>query len=162
MSQEIIEELILFFHSFLVGVLIALFYDVLIIFRRMIRHGSIWISLEDFFFWLICAWCVFLFLIEDNNGILRWFAIAGALLGVLLYKKTVSKCFINIMSTIGKRVLHILYLVVEKIFTPINAGKCYIFGKSKRWKRRCGKLLYSLKKRLTVGIKLLRITLCKR
>ena len=173
MSQEITEELLLFFHSFLTGIIMAVFYDGLLIIRRVIRHGQFWISLEDFFFWLICAWGVFLFLVEENNGILRWFAVGGAILGAFLYKKTVSKCYINIMSTIGKSILHILYLVVQKIMTPINAGKAciyrlfytlfmgYIYRKSKRLEHRNIKLLRSLKKRLTVGIKLLKITLCK-
>ena len=56
---------------------------------------------------------------------------------------------------------HILYLVVQKIMTPINAGKACIYRKSKRLEHRNIKLLRSLKKRLTVGIKLLKITLCK-
>ena len=157
MSQEITEELLLFFHSFLTGIIMAVFYDGLLIIRRVIRHGQFWISLEDFFFWLICAWGVFLFLVEENNGILRWFAVGGAILGAFLYKKTVSKCYINIMSTIGKSILHILYLVVQKIMTPINAGKACIYRKSKRLEHRNIKLLRSLKKRLTVGIKLLKI-----
>lgn len=161
MSQEITEELLLFFHSFLTGIIMAVFYDGLLIIRRVIRHGQFWISLEDFFFWLICAWGVFLFLVEENNGILRWFAVGGAVLGAFLYKKTVSKCYINIMSTIGKSILHILYLVVQKIMTPINVGKACIYRKSKRLEHRNIKLLRSLKKRLTVGIKLLKITLCK-
>ena len=122
MSQEITEELLLFFHSFLTGIIMAVFYDGLLIIRRVIRHGQFWISLEDFFFWLICAWGAFLFLVEENNGILRWFAVGGAILGAFLYKKTVSKYYINIMSTIGKSILHILYLVVQKIMTPINPG----------------------------------------
>ena len=63
MSQEITEELLLFFHSFLTGIIMAVFYDGLLIIRRVIRHGQFWISLEDFFFWLICAWGVFLFLV---------------------------------------------------------------------------------------------------
>ena len=153
MSQEITEELLLFFHSFLTGIIMAVFYDGLLIIRRVIRHGQFWISLEDFFFWLISAWGVFLFLVEENNGILRWFAVGGAILGAFLYKKTVSKCYINIMSTIGKSILHILYLVVQKIMTPINAGKACIYRKSKRLEHRNIKLLRSLKKRLTVGIK---------
>ena len=144
MSQEITEELLLFFHSFLTGIIMAVFYDGLLIIRRVIR-----------------AWGVFLFLVEENNGILRWFAVGGAILGAFLYKKTVSKCYINIMSTIGKSILHILYLVVQKIMTPINVGKACIYRKSKRLEHRNIKLLRSLKKRLTVGIKLLKITLCK-
>lgn len=155
------EELLLFFHSFLTGIVMALLYDGLLILRRVLRHGQFWISLEDFFFWLICAFGVFLFLIEENNGILRWFAVGGAVLGAFLYKKTISECYINIMSTIGKSILHILYLVVRKILTPINAGKSYIYKKSKRFGHRNIKILRSLKKRLTVCIKLLKITLCK-
>ena len=155
------EELLLFSHFFLTGIVMAVFYDGLLIIRRVIHHGQFWISLEDFFFWLVCAFGVFFFLVEENNGILRWFAVSGAVLGAFLYKKTISECYINIMSTIGKSILHILYLVVQGIQTPINAAKFCIYRKSKRLEHRNMKMLRSLKKRLTVCIKLLRITLCK-
>ena len=85
MSQEITEELLLFFHSFLTGIIMAVFYDGLLIIRRVIRHGQFWISLEDFFFWLICAWGGFLLLVGENYGFLRWVAVGGAILLSLIY-----------------------------------------------------------------------------
>lgn len=161
MSQEIWGELTLFFDSFLIGVGMALIYDGLLILRRVIPHKLFWVSMEDFFFWLLCALTVFVLLVEKNDGILRWFAVCGALLGVLLYKKSVSKSYINVMSTIFKKLFKLLYLVVTKFMTPINAGKCRIFRQSRRFRHRMEKRIQSLKKRLTVCIKLLKITLCK-
>lgn len=162
MSQEILEELLLFFNAFLIGVGMAFLYDGFLISRRVIPHKLFWISIEDFFFWLFAALVIFLLLVEKNDGILRWFAVCGALLGALLYKKSISRFFVNIMSTVLEKLLHILYLVVKKFSTPINAGKQRIFNKSKRFRYRSKKRLRYLKKRLTQGIKLLKITLCKR
>lgn len=161
MSQEILQELNLFWDSFLIGIIIALIYDGLLILRRVIPHKLFWVSVEDFLFWLCCALTVFILLVEKNDGILRWFAVCGALLGVLLYKKSVSSMYINVMSTIIGRLLQLLYLVVKKISTPINAGKRRVFKQSRRFHHRMGKRKQSLKKRLTVCIKLLKITLCK-
>lgn len=161
MSQEILQELNLFLDSFLIGIIIALVYDGLLILRRVIPHKLFWVSMEDFLFWLCCALAVFILLVEKNDGILRWFAVCGALLGVLLYKKSVSNIYINVMSTILKKLLQLLYLVVAKLLQPINAGKRRIFKQSKRIGHRMGKRTQSLKKRLTVCIKLLKITLCK-
>ena len=111
----------------------AVFYDGLLIIRRVIRHGQFWISLEDFFFWLICAWGVFLFLVEENNGILRWFAVGGAILGAFLYKKTVSKCYINIMSTIGKSIKG-CYQLIKRCETGSWIGSLFrIYLVSLQW-----------------------------
>ena len=83
MSQNIVNEITFFLHSLLMGMAISLVYDVFLILRRLIRHNLLMISMEDMIFWIACAIGVFYMLYEENNGILRWFAVFGATIGMI-------------------------------------------------------------------------------
>ena len=100
MSQNIMNEITFFAHSFLLGIVITIAYDGFVVLRRVIRHNLVMISLEDMIFWIACAIGVFYMLVEENNGILRWFAVFGATLGMLVYKESVSDFFVKTASTL--------------------------------------------------------------
>lgn len=161
MSQSIIDEVTFLLHSFLMGILITFVYDGFIILRRLIRHNLFLISLEDLIFWIACAIGVFYMLYEENNGILRWFAVFGAALGMAAYKKSVSPFLIKIISMIIERIFHGLFCIFHFLFKPVRfAGRKVCKGTSavsKKGKKagRC------LKKKLTERMNLLKITLCK-
>lgn len=55
------------------------------IFRRIVPHGAIWIGVEDFCYWLLCTAAVFLMLYQENDGMIRGFAIGGVIFGMILY-----------------------------------------------------------------------------
>lgn len=161
MSQSIIDEVTFFFHSFLMGIAITFVYDGFIILRRLIRHNMFLVSLEDMVFWIACAIGVFYMLYEENNGILRWFAVLGAALGMIAYKKSVSGLIVNIVSTAIERIVHIFFCVVRFVLKPVRflVGKVCRFirfftGKGKK----AGKYL---KNRLTGKLKLLKMVISK-
>lgn len=85
-------------HSFWFGIYITFIYDIIRIIRRVIRHGKLWISIEDLCFWIYCGIEIFLLLKRESNGILRWYAVAGALTGMLLYRKLISRFLIKYVS----------------------------------------------------------------
>ena len=85
-------------HSFWFGIYITFIYDIIRIIRRVIRHGKLWISIEDFCFWVYCGIEIFLLLNRESNGILRWYAVAGALTGMFLYRRLISRFFIKYVS----------------------------------------------------------------
>ena len=162
MSQNIIGEVTFLLHSILLGIIITSAYDVFLILRRLFRHNALLISLEDMIFWMACAIGVFYMLYEENNGILRWFAVFGAMIGMIVYKKTVSSMIVNVMSTIIDHVFKVLFNILRFLFRPI----CFvekkirsILRKSRRKSLRIGKYI---KNKLTRRLKLLKITLCKR
>ena len=68
MSPEIELEICFLFHSFLMGILITVLYDVLRIVRRIIPHNIVAVSLEDFLYWIFCSILVFLMLIRKITG----------------------------------------------------------------------------------------------
>ena len=161
MSQSIIDEVTVLLHSFLMGILITFVYDGFIIMRRLIRHNLFLISVEDLIFWIACAIGVFYMLYEENNGILRWFAVFGAALGMAAYKKSVSPFLVKIITMVIERIFHGLFCILRFLFKPVRfaggkvrGGACAVSKKGKK-AGRC------LKKKLTERVNLLKITLCK-
>lgn len=161
MSQGIVQEITFFLHSVLMGLIITFAYDWILIFRRLFRHGKFWVSVEDFIYWFICGVSVFYMLYKENNGVLRWFAVVGAAIGMLFYKLTIKDRFVNIMSTYIHKIMWFVFRVIQVMLKPL---KC-LFSAVRRFvrflKKRLKKVKEFIKKRLTVFIKTLRIVLCK-
>lgn len=162
MSQNIVNEITFFLHSLLMGMAISLVYDVFLISRRLIRHNLLMISMEDMIFWIACAIGVFYMLYEENNGILRWFAVFGATIGMIAYKKTISPLFIHGVSFLLRGFFHIFKKIIDFLLKPVRAiwrKVRYTLCVSSKKGRKVGK---HLKNKLTGRLKLLKITLCKR
>ena len=161
MSQEIIQEVTFFVHSVIMGVAITFVYDWLLILRRLIKHDIIGISVEDLIFWFACGIGVFYMLYRENNGILRWFAILGAIIGMWIYKIAISKRFVNLMSTFIYKILRFISHIIQIVLKPIKWLVSKLFKFVDFGKGKCKKIHKYLKNKLTVCIKMLKIVLCK-
>ena len=161
MGQNIVDEVTFLGHSIVLGVVITFVYDGFLILRRLIKHNMLLISLEDMIFWIACAIGVFYMLYEENNGILRWFAVLGATLGMIAYKASISSFVVKGISMIIERVCHVVFCVLRVLLGPVRflgrkLGRFFVF--SGRKGKKAGKCV---KKKLTGKLKLLKITLCK-
>lgn len=116
MSISVWKEIEFLIHSIIFGICITFAYDWLRIIRNIWKHNVIAISMEDAIYWIFCSIFVFMTLHRENNGILRWFVIIGAIIGMFLYKLTVSQIFIKILTKIGKR----LRWATQKIKKPTS------------------------------------------
>lgn len=143
MSGEILGEMDFLLHSACLGVMITVLYDVIRIFRRLIRHRNFWVSVEDLLFWVVCAVCMFALLYRENNGVLRWFVVLGAAAGMLLYRATVSRLFVSAAVAGGGFLLERLGRLLRFLTRPL---------------RKSGRFL---KNQLTKGWKMFKIVLCK-
>ncbi|MBD5449130.1 MAG: hypothetical protein HDR28_03015 [Lachnospiraceae bacterium] len=161
MSQGIVQEVTFFLHSVFVGLIITFAYDWILILRKLFRHGRILISVEDLLYWFACGIGVFYMLYRENNGVLRWFAVMGAALGMFFYKAVVKDRFIYIMSTVIHKIMWFIIRVIQVVLKPL---KC-LFSAVRRFVRfargKFKKVKEFIKKRLTVFIKTLRMVLCK-
>uniref|UniRef100_UPI0040570B42 spore cortex biosynthesis protein YabQ n=1 Tax=Acetatifactor sp. TaxID=1872090 RepID=UPI0040570B42 len=154
------NENIFLFYALLMGIFITFVYDILRIFRRVIPHGNLLISLEDIGFWIYCATKVFLLMYHESNGTLRWFAILGALVGMFLYKKLVSGFFVKYVSMALRKVLDILVKIVRVVLKPAATA----FQKAKKVRktakarsaRKKEQAKWFLKKKLTFLRKMLK------
>lgn len=161
MSQDIVQEVTFFLHSILMGLIITFAYDWILIIRKLYKHGRILVSMEDFIYWFLCGISVFYMLYKENNGVLRWFAVVGAALGMILYKVIIKNRFVYIMSTTIHKIMWFIFRVIQVVLKP---AKC-LFSAARRCVRfllkKLKKVKEFIKKRLTVFIKTLKMVLCK-
>lgn len=158
MSGQIVSEGRFLLYCFLSGICITIVYDCLRIFRRVKKHSTGFVALEDLIFWFAAAAFLFYMLYETNNGIIRWFSIVGAGVGMLIYKYTIGEHLVEIMSTIINRIQDMVARFLRWLFRPL---KRLINRAWNKWKKHRRKMKKQLKKKLTGNIKEVKITLCK-
>jgi spore cortex biosynthesis protein YabQ len=93
------------------GGILGAFYDIFRVLRMLLKHNDIIIQLEDFIFWLCCAFFMFYFLLVKNDGIIRIFTMIGALIGAVLYFFIFSDVFIKFVLFISK----FSYVIIRKL-----------------------------------------------
>lgn len=130
MGSGILDELSFLLHSFLLGIGMIIFYDIFRILRRLIPHKTIFVSIEDMIYWMVCAVLIFLMLYRENDGIIRWFAIAGMTGGMFLYNGTISSYVTNGITWVLKKVIKALSWVIRLVSKPFSFlyGKCNKIG----------------------------------
>ena len=148
-------------HALFTGMFITFVYDGLLILRKVIPHKAFVESLEDLGFWIFCAVYVFLWLYRESNGTLRWFAVAGALTGMLLYKKTLSGWLIKGAVWLLSHIFRLLGKVLSILWKPFRllGRQLHRIHNGIRSHRR--KIQGNLKIRLKSYAKALKIKLCK-
>lgn len=102
MSVAIRYEVQLLAGSLALGVCLMIIYDGLRLFRLLIPHGNLWTGVEDAIYWMGSSMVTFLLLFEQNDGVLRAYAIAGVLGGMLFYNASVSRMFRSLLKKIVK------------------------------------------------------------
>lgn len=160
------NENVFLLYALIMGIFITFLYDILRIFRRVIPHGDFLVSLEDIVFWIYCAAEVFLLMYHESDGTLRWFAVLGALAGMMAYRKLVSPFLVKYASLILKKALGMLGKVLrfllrpagfamEKLKTSASAAAAAVARRRRRRKNRMRN--YPLKKKLTYLLKVLKM-----
>lgn len=120
MSSEIFKEVYFLLYSVCMGIIITFVYDLFRLLREVIPHKNLVVALEDIVFWIFTSVSLFLMLYTVNNGAVRWFSIAGALLGMVLYRKSLGQYMVFYMSSIIKKILYVAKRFLTIAFSPIR------------------------------------------
>ncbi len=127
MSADIIREWNFWLASIITGACMAFLYDIFRLFRRLIRHGRFAVDLEDILYWAVCFGISFALLYYGNNGVIRFAAVLGAAVGMLIYVATLGRFFVRfsyavIDKTIGSflRLLKKILRRLKKLFRPVK------------------------------------------
>ena len=99
-SISILDEAGVFWDGLILGVLLVAGYDLVRVFRRLIRHGILWVSIEDCVYWIVCAVLMFAMLYQNNDGRIRAYIFGATVLGGILYHLLLGKHFIRIISKV--------------------------------------------------------------
>ena len=85
MVSSVYWEWELLLRAIKLGVKLAFVYDGIRMFRCLIPHRNLLISIEDFIFWMYATIIIFELQLEQSYGVMRGFVILGMLLGMYLY-----------------------------------------------------------------------------
>ena len=131
MSIQIVEETRFFLYSVITGAFISLLYDVIRILRRVIAHNKTAVAFEDLLFWIVSIFILFFMLYDMSYGVLRWFSIAGATIGMTIYKKILGEHLVSFLSTILRWVLDVVISFISVLFRPLLKAKKKLTDKLK-------------------------------
>lgn len=99
------KEAAIFLCACLSGIVVAFFYQLLVVFRSIVRHGSLAMNLEDFFYWIGTGVYLFYQMYSTTYGVVRWYFILGVALGFAISKMLifrVSKRLLKIQKKLEK------------------------------------------------------------
>ncbi len=161
LSESIYQEMHFLLYSFLLGIIITFVYDNIRVLRRVIHHNTFFVSLEDLFFWIGVSLSVFLLQHRENAGVFRWFSVVGAFVGMLIYRKTISRFYVKRMTILFRQILKWLYLFFSYVFYPIYFIEKKVGEFLKKLGRHSRQAASKQKIRLTSYKKMIKITLCK-
>lgn len=115
MSEAVIWEMQFAAVTITLGIFLSVIYDIIRIFRRVIRHGIIWISIEDILFWACCGIVVFIVSFWENDGRLRWYTLAGVIFGAYMYHQTISGFIVKYAALILNTPVNIVKKALKKV-----------------------------------------------
>ncbi len=110
---EIENEIVIFFVAVKTGIYLTLVYDILRIFRRVVKHNEIIVGIQDLIFWIVGGLFIFSMLFENTSGIIRTFVLVGMIMGAYLFNATIGKYLVKYIS-------HFLNIVLKKICKAIK------------------------------------------
>lgn len=162
MNSFVSTQAIIFLLSILNGIFLGFLYDLLRVFRRMIKHPRWLVGLQDLVYWVVCSLIIFMEVFRNNDGNLRGFLCLGVCLGLILYFMTLSKLILavfmkvyGIILKIVKTLLRIVWLPIKILLKPIY----FIIRKIYKYLKKLGKWLIIKYKK---GKRSLRIMLKKK
>ncbi len=115
MNEAISIELWFFLVSIASGAILLAVYDVFRILRRLIKHDSLLIALEDLLFWLGASLFIFAMMFRENDGIIRGFSIMGMAIGMVLYHFMISDLIVSLITKLIRLLFGPFVFVYKKI-----------------------------------------------
>lgn len=120
MNDAIMLELRFFGVSVFWGVIILVIYDLIRVLRRILKHNTFFIALEDIIYWITCSILIFRMMYKQNNGIIRGFSIMAMLLGMLLYHETISEKLVTILAGMFHKLIKGISKLISFVLRPLT------------------------------------------
>lgn len=136
MNEMVNTQTYLFLVCIQIGILMGIFYDLIRLWRNIIKHPHFIIQIEDLIYWLICAGFGFYTIYTHNYGDIRPFVFIGMILGGIFYFNTFSIIFMKValwvINTIKKcirKLISLLLIPIKWIFNLLHIPLNYIIGR---------------------------------
>ncbi|MBO5226730.1 MAG: spore cortex biosynthesis protein YabQ [Ruminococcus sp.] len=123
------EETVLFIGSVFLGAVLSIVYSLILAFRAVVPHKIFSSALEDVLFILFWTGAVICFAAVSGKGVMRFFYIAGTLLGFTIAYLTIGRPAVRVLS----RILSAVCRFFRWLFSPF--GKILVRFRGKlTWK----------------------------
>lgn len=141
MSYFLTEQTNQFLLAMCAGMILSAIYDVIRIFRNVIRHKIYMVNLEDFVYWNFVGVFLYVLIFLVNSGILRWFIIASSMVGAFIFHHGIGKYLVKYISAIIRYIINILLkkpikkvtIILKKIKKgKVNESKKKLFKKKNK------------------------------
>lgn len=97
------KELFVFLQAALAGNLVYMVYCAIRIFRRIIKHNLLWVSVEDLIYWIGTGIYLFIKIYQTSNGTIRWYFVVGVFTGGILTHYIISKIIKKYIDKLKKK-----------------------------------------------------------
>ena len=104
----------------LLGIGLAVLYDIFRIFRLILFSGTISIFIQDILFWSISGCATYIYILAINLGEIRFFILAAELLGALIYYFTLGRVIYGLTKDIVYAIRSFLYKIFVFITKPFR------------------------------------------
>ena len=164
-SEFVGFEVSLFLKAVQLGMETFFLYDLIRIFRRVILHNMAGEIAEDILYWIVIGYKMYVLLLTENGGGLRFYIVLGMGLGGLLYFQSIGKYLVkNVSKALVKikyKILNIFYKGKRKVQIPVikMKNRYQTFQKWADINRR--RKILQIKKKLTHFYKMIKIVLFK-
>ena len=158
MNQIVSSQSMLFITSVEIGVLMGVLFDLIRIFRKLLKHPNLLVQIEDMLYWIACGFIGFYRLYICNYAAIRPYIFIGIILGAVFYFLTFSVIFMKIATVVINYIKALVRKLIRWIVIPIKMVlktlikwvKVPIRYISKRWHHFCyiNKLKYRQYKRI--------------
>ena len=96
MNDNVYYQIYVFALCCVLGIVLAIIFDVFRVIRRLIHTGVVLTFVEDMIFWILSSVLFFVLTLKFYNGEFRVFMVVGIMLGAITYFITLSKFFVGI------------------------------------------------------------------
>ena len=124
MSETIYAEFNTFCYAIMLGAFCGIIYDIIRIFRRIIKKKIAVTDVEDIIYWLVVSVLMFMLMYRENGGMVRGYAIISMAAGMILYEISIGKFFVKYVSKLLKYILNrirkVMEFVLKKVLKPFT------------------------------------------
>lgn len=120
MNQMVTEQSLLFLTSVQIGVLMGVLFDLIRVFRKIIKHPNFFVQIEDMLYWIVCGFIGFYMLYICNYAYVRPYIFIGIILGGVLYFATFSIIFMKIATIVIFYIKALIRKLIKLFLIPVK------------------------------------------
>ena len=114
------NEISVFLIFIIVGILLALLFDIFRILRKSFKTSDLITVIEDICYWIIAGTFLIYSVFVYNNGELRLYIFLGIGIGIIFYLAIASKFVISLCVKLINKLKSIIKKLIKILLIPIN------------------------------------------